>query len=414
MKTDVRSEHAELVRYFLGELTPEEQERLEERYMVDEEYAELRDQVELDLVDAYVSGALPPQQHQHFDLRYLITRERKATVQAAYLSKVYRDRIAEPQPLTQVEKARANPRRWFIPALAAALVLMILGSALLLLFHRKPIPDEAKSRAPVQTSSPPARSVPLPPPSAPVVTPSLPQLAKRRPPSAHRPSASKTLPNVDPLPSEPLPIPQLVIGEIQRSNLPTVVIANVDAGMVSKEVRNRLGANINLGSGMSELIVRQLQKDSNIRVEKAGDPMVPDVPNQSYYVKVNIAALADDPKTVASLISNLLPRSVSPVAGNLGNWDLNTDAEAMVEIDFKVFDGDRRIILLGRSVGSSSRPLGQRRRWVPLATDKPVDITGSDFMQTDIGQATLDACNKLADYLRDQVAEDRRRRSIKN
>jgi len=123
MKTISRAEHARLVRYLLCELAERERAPLEERYFLDERYREMLDELETELADAYVAGPLTPEQRRHFESRFLVTAERKAAVQAAYLTKLYRERVAAPTVLPPA-KARWN---WSIVAVAAALV-MVVGS----------------------------------------------------------------------------------------------------------------------------------------------------------------------------------------------------------------------------------------------------------------------------------------------
>src|ERR1700691_1855777 len=131
MRAGIGEEYRTLVRYFLGELPENERESVEERYMLDEAYAEQRDEVEMDLVDAYVGGTLTPLERRHFEQHYLVTRERREGVKAAYLSRVYRERIA--QPAARAPAARNIlffPRRFRIPAAAAAaIVVFAIGGA---------------------------------------------------------------------------------------------------------------------------------------------------------------------------------------------------------------------------------------------------------------------------------------------
>src|SRR5579863_5038321 len=108
MKT-AASEYAMLVRYLLGELTEQEQEPIEERYMFEERFAEMRAEVEMDLVDAYVSGSLTAAQRHDFETRYMITRERKQAVLAASISRVYREGIAARAPKPRPVWSRALP-----------------------------------------------------------------------------------------------------------------------------------------------------------------------------------------------------------------------------------------------------------------------------------------------------------------
>lgn len=143
MNPTVSDEYGNLVRYFLGELAEAEQEFVEERYMVDPQYSDLRDEVEMDLVDAYVAGTLTAQQRHHFERHYLITAERKEAVRAAYLTGVYRTSVARtaesPVPLAGTSVPKRRP--WsgaFIGALAAALAIAIGGGLWLMYSRRAP------------------------------------------------------------------------------------------------------------------------------------------------------------------------------------------------------------------------------------------------------------------------------------
>jgi hypothetical protein len=124
--------------------------------------------LETDLVDAYVEGTLTREQRQHFETRYLVTLERNAAVQAAYLSKVYRDRVANPLPIS----ARPVPKIWFqwsagrgqfVSVMAAGLAMVILGGGAWLLFDRGQVKRDVEMVAenhptapvaPVQNSEP--------------------------------------------------------------------------------------------------------------------------------------------------------------------------------------------------------------------------------------------------------------------
>jgi hypothetical protein len=130
MRAGIGEEYRTLVRYFLGELPENERESVEERYMLDEAYAEQRDEVEMDLVDAYVGGTLTPSERRHFEQSYLVTRERREGVKAAYLSRVYRERIAQPAaPAPVASKIVFFPRRFMIPAAVATMVVFAIGGA---------------------------------------------------------------------------------------------------------------------------------------------------------------------------------------------------------------------------------------------------------------------------------------------
>lgn len=130
MKAGFLEDHAILVRYLLGELPEAEQEQVEERYFLDAEYSQLRDEVGMDLVDAYVAGTLTPRQREHFDAHYVVTEERRQAVHAACLSKVYRERLSTSQPARPVWQwfpSRLGAA-WVVPALAMGVIAAgILG-----------------------------------------------------------------------------------------------------------------------------------------------------------------------------------------------------------------------------------------------------------------------------------------------
>jgi hypothetical protein len=189
MKTASNAEYATLVRYLLGELPEGEQERVEERYMLDEHYSELRDEVEMDLVDAYVAGTLTPEERHDFEAHYLITADRKKALQAACLSKAYRDRIAQrvPKPELSLWKVLL---RWFsadnppVPAMAAVLAVAVIGGSVLLipgwyvymrvLHQPKPIADVKPEVKPPQPQPNPPPTAPSTPPKTEPIAPSVP------------------------------------------------------------------------------------------------------------------------------------------------------------------------------------------------------------------------------------------------
>jgi hypothetical protein len=132
VKGTLKDDYTSLVRYLLGELLEDEQERVEERYMLDEAFSQLREEVELDLVDAYVAGTLTAFQRKHLEDNYLITPDRKRAAQAAWLCRAYRRHIVleAKQPAWSWWK---RIHRWLFaggrlaPVLVAAAALAAVG-----------------------------------------------------------------------------------------------------------------------------------------------------------------------------------------------------------------------------------------------------------------------------------------------
>lgn len=92
--------------YFLGELPPEEQARLEEACFNDEQFAEFVFAVESELIDQYARGGLTATERQHFEQNYLINDQRLARVEFA----VHLRRQFKPTPAPQPQSTN---RRWW-------------------------------------------------------------------------------------------------------------------------------------------------------------------------------------------------------------------------------------------------------------------------------------------------------------
>jgi hypothetical protein len=71
------------VKYLLGNLTEEEQVRVEERAFADADYLSALEATEADLIDAYVHGDLSQSNRRSFELRFLTSPERRRKVEFA-------------------------------------------------------------------------------------------------------------------------------------------------------------------------------------------------------------------------------------------------------------------------------------------------------------------------------------------
>jgi hypothetical protein len=207
MSATLKEDYSTLVRYFLGELWEDEQDLVEERYMLDENFSELRYQVELDLVDAYMADTLTRQQRQNFETNYLVTAERRDTVRVAWVAKVYRKRV--PQPAEAVAPHLwARIQRWLfnggrlVPSLAAAAALAagVGGTYIAVKVHQAH--QQAAARILRKVNPPPIEK----PPEVAVVTPLEPAAPGAAPPAAVSPAPPPT-DQIAGGTSAPLPIP---------------------------------------------------------------------------------------------------------------------------------------------------------------------------------------------------------------
>jgi anti-sigma factor RsiW len=88
-----------LTRYVLGDLSPEDRQRLEEEYLADDAVWEQLGTVENDLIDSYVRGDLPEQHREQLEQHFLDSHEKYERVEVARLlmdNKIRRSITAAP------------------------------------------------------------------------------------------------------------------------------------------------------------------------------------------------------------------------------------------------------------------------------------------------------------------------------
>jgi len=248
MKTALHEDYNTLVRYLLGELDEAARERVAERYMFDPQYSELRDEVEMDLVDAYVAGTLAVRQRRHFEGRYLITTERKEMVRAAYLSKLYRDRLIRPAGDPAKFSWGGAPgwrwRRWApVAAAAAVVVLAFIGGGELAKILRRPAGGRILS---ARNQIPPGPAVVETPREAPkAVPPKSVEAGTTRGMPAARPAPGTTSAPA-PKPSVEIPPPPPLASQAAPSSgtppeipVPSVQAAGPGVGVVTRATPTR-------------------------------------------------------------------------------------------------------------------------------------------------------------------------------
>src|SRR5437764_5958628 len=148
---------AALVRYLLGTVSREEEERLDELSIVDPQFADRLRGVEDDLADAYVRGELTESDRVRYRERYLASA-----------------RGAEGQQLAQALAAReqrgVRPRQasTYIWGLAAAAVLILATATAYIVVH-----DRERAPAPAAAAAAPAKAPTIAPEPSPA-TPSAP------------------------------------------------------------------------------------------------------------------------------------------------------------------------------------------------------------------------------------------------
>ncbi|MET0553061.1 MAG: hypothetical protein ABW221_08490 [Vicinamibacteria bacterium] len=151
-----------MVRYLLGELEPDEQAELDERAFVDDAWEAERDTAADELIEAYLTDALRPDQRQHFEVHFLASAAHRERFQ---LMRDLRTALARRAAVTP--SAAAPVRRSFVWAAAAAALLAALAA--LALYARSPAPDPLIA---VVTPAPAPTATPEAPPATPTPRPS--------------------------------------------------------------------------------------------------------------------------------------------------------------------------------------------------------------------------------------------------
>jgi len=139
MKEQVEEQDTWLRRYLLGELSDEEQQKIEEKLLIDNEYVEQMLIAEEDLIDDYIGGRLPVSQQQAYKQLFPLTREGRRKIQVSRVLKAHLAEFNEPQP-SLLSRFQATLGSLFSPLVlkvAAALLVVGLGVLNWSLFFRQ-------------------------------------------------------------------------------------------------------------------------------------------------------------------------------------------------------------------------------------------------------------------------------------
>src|SRR3954471_1529745 len=158
------SDDATLVRYLLGDLPPEDTEKLDERSVVDAEFADRLRGLEHDLADAYVRGELPPADRRRWERIFGVSDTGQAQLRLAEALAAREDRRGKAGKTIVpgrfgTARSRRSARLPIIGLLAASLALAVgLGYSI---HWQSPAPASImpSSATPSAATPSPARSV---------------------------------------------------------------------------------------------------------------------------------------------------------------------------------------------------------------------------------------------------------------
>ena len=85
-ESEMRTRHVDdalLLKYLLGNLSEQEQVKVEDRAFSDADYLASLEGAEADLIDGYVRGELSPAERRDFERRFLVSPQRRSKVEFA-------------------------------------------------------------------------------------------------------------------------------------------------------------------------------------------------------------------------------------------------------------------------------------------------------------------------------------------
>ena len=130
--TESTQDNTLIVRYILGQVSPEERAKLEERYFADSALFEQMVAAENDLIDSYVRGELSGPERFQFENRFLATPELRERVRSARAIADYQSGaaalISTPHTVKAITRRKLLMPAWRFALACVALALLVWAS----------------------------------------------------------------------------------------------------------------------------------------------------------------------------------------------------------------------------------------------------------------------------------------------
>jgi hypothetical protein len=142
-----------LNRYLLGQLSADEEERVEDRFMADDAYFGVYQEVERTLICDYAAGTMDSRETEHFEANYLVTgeRRRQVIIMRALLATRAEEEVAGRTPL----RASGNFRAALMAAASAVAALIVA----VVLSHNPKLTPNAGPEIASRSAQPPVVSL---------------------------------------------------------------------------------------------------------------------------------------------------------------------------------------------------------------------------------------------------------------
>lgn len=154
-----------LIQYLLGQADPEEQEQIEQRYLIDPEFHDHLRAIERDLIDQYVHGEL--HDAEEFEKQFLSSPQRRQKVEFARALREALAATPAEQRTAVPERPKRNAAGWFSGwRLAAAMVVLLIGGWLLAPWPQRGATSRIADTSPPQPAEHGTKPAPEPGPDA--------------------------------------------------------------------------------------------------------------------------------------------------------------------------------------------------------------------------------------------------------
>ena len=255
----------------------------------------------------------------------------------------------------------------------------------------------------------PAGSNPAPPQAAP---------AAAAPPPPPPPAAAPV-----PAPAAAV-VPAAVQPPDPKAGLRTAAIDEFDWGTVQSTVQEVFHTNVDIGKGIRALLTTRVSQagkirvverakvqtvmkeqdfDASNRVKKGTGSRIGQIRGADVYVMGDIVAFGRDDRNKQVDAGAFAPHV--PFAGGLKIG--SKEAKAVVVIDYRIVDAETsEVIDTGEARGESKRQSKGVGGFFAVpggGGGGGVDMTSSNFGQTIIGEATMDACDKIAAIMNSKI-----------
>ena len=209
-----------------------------------------------------------------------------------------------------------------------------------------------------------------------------------------------------------------------KAGMRTAAVDEFDWGTVKTAVQEVFHTNVDIGKGIRALLTTRVQQagkiriverakvqtvlkeqdfDASNRVKKGTGSRIGQIRGADVYVMGDIVAFGRDDRDRRVNAGALAPRVPFAGAIRIGK----KEEKAVVVIDYRVVDAETsEVIDTGEARGESKREskgIGGFFAVPGAAAGGGVDMTARNFAETIIGEATIEACDKLAAIMNSKI-----------